>query len=123
MRIRGITRIGIAAVITLCGAPLATAAPAANGPGLEPETRSGSVWDRLAHCESGGDWATNSGNGYYGGLQFDRRTWSAYGGGAFAGLPHQASRDQQISVASSLREDRGGYGAWPSCARKLGLPR
>ncbi|GAA3365596.1 hypothetical protein GCM10020366_66130 [Saccharopolyspora gregorii] len=123
MRIRGITRIGIAAAITLCGAPLATAAPAPERSGDAGEPRTGQVWDRLAQCESGGNWATNSGNGYYGGLQFDRSTWAAYGGEGFARYPHRASREQQISVASALRDDRGGYGAWPACARKLGLPR
>jgi uncharacterized protein YabE (DUF348 family) len=82
----------------------------------------GSVWDRLAQCESGGNWAINSGNGYYGGLQFDRQTWLAYDGDQYAPLPHQAGRDEQIAVASRVRDDRGGYGSWPACARKLGLP-
>jgi uncharacterized protein YabE (DUF348 family) len=81
------------------------------------------VWDALAKCEAGGNWATNSGNGYYGGLQFDRRTWLAYGGDDYAPLPHQAGRDEQIAVATKVRDDRGGYGSWPACARKLGLPR
>jgi resuscitation-promoting factor RpfB len=76
------------------------------------------VWDRLAACESGGNWAINTGNGYYGGLQFNAQTWRAYGG---TGLPHQNSKAEQIAVASRLRDARGGYGAWPSCSRKLGL--
>jgi resuscitation-promoting factor RpfB len=80
------------------------------------------AWDALAKCEAGGNWATNSGNGYYGGLQFDRQTWVAYGGDQYAPLPHQAGRDAQIAVASKVRDDRGGYGSWPACARKLGLP-
>jgi uncharacterized protein YabE (DUF348 family) len=80
------------------------------------------VWDALARCEAGGSWDTNSGNGYYGGLQFDRRTWLAYDGDQYAPLPHQAERDAQIAVASKVRDDRGGYGSWPACARKLGLP-
>jgi uncharacterized protein YabE (DUF348 family) len=80
------------------------------------------VWDSLAKCEAGGNWATNSGNGYYGGLQFDRQTWMAYGGDDYAPLPHQAGRDAQIAVASKMRDERGGYGSWPACARKLGLP-
>ena len=97
-------------------------------PEPEPEVRApavsdGSVWDRLAQCEATGNWSINTGNGYYGGLQFDRRTWQAYGGGEYADLPHQASREEQIAVATRLRDDRGGYGAWPSCSRKLGLPR
>jgi resuscitation-promoting factor RpfB len=88
-----------------------------------PPVSDGGVWDRLAYCEATGNWSINTGNGYYGGLQFDRRTWHAYGGDEYADLPHQASREEQIAVASRLRDDRGGYGAWPSCSRKLGLPR
>jgi uncharacterized protein YabE (DUF348 family) len=88
-----------------------------------PLVADGSVWDRLAQCEATGNWAVNSGNGYYGGLQFDARTWRAYGGTDYAALPHQASREEQIAVASRVRDDRGGYGAWPACSRRLGLPR
>ena len=77
------------------------------------------VWDALAQCESGGNWAINTGNGYYGGLQFNPGTWAAYGG---IGLPHQSSRETQIAVATRLRNAQGGYGAWPGCAAKLGLP-
>jgi resuscitation-promoting factor RpfB len=87
-----------------------------------PPVTDGSVWDRLAQCESGGNWAINTGNGYYGGLQFDLGTWRAYGGTEYAAYPHQATREQQIAIATRLRDDRGGYGAWPSCARQLGLP-
>ena len=76
----------------------------------------------LATCEASGNWAINTGNGYYGGLQFDRQTWLAYGGDQYAPLPHQAGRDEQIAVAAKVRDDRGGYGSWPACARKLGLP-
>jgi resuscitation-promoting factor RpfB len=78
------------------------------------------VWDALARCESGGNWAINTGNGYYGGLQFNLGTWQAYGG---TGLPSQASRETQIAIATKLRDASGGYGAWPGCAAKLGLPR
>ncbi len=78
------------------------------------------VWDRLAQCESGGNWAINTGNGYYGGLQFSLGTWRAYGG---TGLPSQHSRETQIAVATRLRDASGGYGAWPGCAASLGLPR
>ncbi len=80
----------------------------------------GTVWDQLAQCESGGNWAINTGNGYYGGLQFNLSTWQAYGG---SGYPHQASRETQIAVATKLRDANGGYGAWPSCSSKLGLPQ
>ena len=77
-------------------------------------------WDAIAECESGGNWSINTGNGYYGGLQFSRSTWRAYGG---TGLPSQASRETQIAIATKLRDASGGYGAWPACAAKLGLPR
>jgi uncharacterized protein YabE (DUF348 family) len=79
-----------------------------------------SVWDKLAQCEAGGNWATNTGNGYYGGLQFSLGTWQAYGG---SGLPSNASRETQIAIATKIRNASGGYGAWPACAASLGLPR
>jgi resuscitation-promoting factor RpfB len=78
------------------------------------------VWDALAQCEAGGNWATNTGNGYYGGLQFNLGTWQANGG---TGLPSNASRETQIAVATRVRDASGGYGAWPACAASLGLPR
>jgi uncharacterized protein YabE (DUF348 family) len=87
-----------------------------------PEISDGAVWDRLAQCEAGGNWSINTGNGYYGGLQFNVSTWVAYGGDAYAPYPHQASREEQIAIATKVRDDRGGYGAWPSCASQLGLP-
>jgi uncharacterized protein YabE (DUF348 family) len=79
------------------------------------------VWDQLAGCESGGNWAINTGNGYYGGLQFNLDTWQAYGG---TGYPHENSREEQIAVATRLRDANGGsYGSWPHCASQLGLPQ
>ncbi|RKT52488.1 resuscitation-promoting factor [Saccharothrix australiensis] len=81
----------------------------------------GEVWDRLAQCEATGNWAINTGNGYYGGLQFNKSTWDAYGGGQYAAYPHQATREQQIAVATKLRDARGGYSAWPHCQSRLGL--
>ena len=80
-------------------------------------------WDAIAQCESGGNWSINTGNGYYGGLQFSQGTWLAYGGGKYAPTASQASRSEQIAVASKVRDDRGGYSAWPGCSSKLGLPR
>jgi resuscitation-promoting factor RpfB len=86
-----------------------------------PNFASGStVWDSLAQCESGGNWAINTGNGYYGGLQFNLGTWQSYGG---SGLPSNASRETQIAIATKVRDASGGYGAWPACAASLGLPR
>lgn len=77
----------------------------------------GSVWDSLAACESGGNWAINTGNGYYGGLQFSLRSWQGVGG---SGLPSQASREEQIARGEMLLA-RQGWGAWPACTAKLGL--
>jgi LysM repeat protein len=82
-----------------------------------PAVAGGGVWDRLAACESGGNWAINTGNGFYGGLQFTLSSWHAVGG---SGYPNQASRDEQIARAQIL-QSRGGWGNWPACASKLGL--
>jgi uncharacterized protein YabE (DUF348 family) len=79
------------------------------------------VWDQIARCESGGNWAANSGNGYYGGLQFDKATWSANGGNQYAPYPNQASREEQIEVAQRVRNARGNYHAWPTCSAQVGL--
>jgi uncharacterized protein YabE (DUF348 family) len=75
------------------------------------------VWDAIAECESGGNWAANTGNGYYGGLQFNLGTWQSYGG---SGMPHENSREQQIAVAERVRDAEGGYGAWPHCGAQFG---
>ncbi len=77
----------------------------------------GTVWDQIAQCESGGNWAANTGNGYYGGLQFSQQTWKAYGG---PGMPHEQSRETQIAIAEKVRAARGGYGDWPHCGAKFG---
>jgi resuscitation-promoting factor RpfA len=75
-------------------------------------------WDGVARCESSGNWSINTGNGYYGGLQFSRSTWLAYGGGAYAPRADLASKAQQIVIAE--RTLRGqGVGAWPVCGRYL----
>jgi hypothetical protein len=83
----------------------------------DAEERSGGVWDRLAECESGGNWQINTGNGYYGGLQFAKESWDATGG---SGYPHEHSREEQIHRAEILL-DMQGWGAWPTCSRKIGL--
>jgi hypothetical protein len=80
----------------------------------------GSVWDSLAQCESGGRWSLDSGNGYYGGLQFSLSTWHAYGGGEFSYWPHHASREQQIIIGERVLAGQG-WGAWPYCSSQLGL--
>ena len=74
-------------------------------------------WDKIAACETGGDWNTDTGNGYYGGLQLNATTWRDYGG---QGLPHQASKATQIGVAEKVLAKQG-WGAWPVCSRKAGL--
>jgi hypothetical protein len=68
-------------------------------------------WDAIAVCESGGNWAINTGNGYFGGLQFSPSTWRSNGG---SGMPHQASREEQIRIAENVLRTQG-IGAWPSC--------
>lgn len=106
----------LVALVTVGGAPIAAAAEA-------PRAKvAGSVWDRLAWCESTGNWSIDTGNGYYGGLQFSLPTWRDYGGPEYASYPHRASKAQQIDVATKVRDDRGGFSAWPACASTLGLP-
>ncbi|NKY33955.1 transglycosylase family protein [Nocardia speluncae] len=85
--------------------------------GLSTATASASSgnWDAVAQCESGGDWSTNTGNGYYGGLQFSQSTWEAHGG---SGSAHNASREEQIRVAENVL-DTQGPGAWPVCGSNL----
>jgi uncharacterized protein YabE (DUF348 family) len=85
-----------------------------------PDIGDGSAWDRIAQCESGGNWAIVSSSGkYYGGLQFDKQTWDAYGGDQYAAYPNQATREQQIAIAEKVKAARGGsYSAWPVCGAK-----
>jgi uncharacterized protein YabE (DUF348 family) len=85
--------------------------------GSAPAVASGSVWDQIAQCESGGNWHINTGNGFYGGLQFTLSTWHAYGG---SGMPNENSREAQIAVAKRVQAAQG-WGAWPACTSKLGL--
>jgi LysM repeat protein len=75
-------------------------------------------WSGVAHCESGGNWQINTGNGYYGGLQFSASTWSAYGGTGYAPRADLASAAQQIAVAEKVLAGQG-VGAWPTCGRRL----
>lgn len=95
-------------------APRKTPAPAVSA---APSVAGGGVWDSLAACEAGGNWAINTGNGYYGGLQFSLSSWRSVGG---TGLPSQASREEQI-MRGQMLQSRSGWGAWPSCSAKLGL--
>ncbi|MET7988693.1 MULTISPECIES: transglycosylase family protein [unclassified Streptomyces] len=77
------------------------------------------VWDRIAQCESGGNWHINTGNGYYGGLQFSAGTWRAYGGTAYAPTADKASRGGQIAIANKVQSAQG-WGAWPTCSARAG---
>ncbi len=101
---RTVARVAIAGIAV--GAPLAIAATPA----------SATNWDAIAQCESSGNWNTNTGNGYYGGLQFSQSTWKAYGG---TGSAANASREQQIAVAERVLQGQG-IGAWPVCGKKGG---
>ncbi|MGR6968824.1 transglycosylase family protein [Streptomyces cynarae] len=80
------------------------------------------TWNKVAACESSGDWGINTGNGYYGGLQFTQSTWEAYGGTVYARRADLATRDQQIAVAEKVLEGQGP-GAWPACSVRAGLTR
>jgi resuscitation-promoting factor RpfB len=88
------------------------------GGAAPPANTSGLNWDAVAQCESGGNWAANTGNGFYGGLQFDSGTWLANGGGAYAPRADLASREQQIAVANRLYAARGSS-PWPVCGQYL----
>ena len=95
------------------GAP-AAAPPAATGAGPAPGSSGGVNWSAIAACESGGNWSTNTGNGFYGGLQFTQQTWQAYGGSQYAASANRATPAQQIAVAQRVVAGQG-IGAWPVC--------
>jgi len=85
--------------------------------GTGANAATGNTWDALAQCESSGNWAANTGNGFSGGLQFTQSTWAAYGG---SGSAANASRAEQIAVAERVQAGQG-WGAWPACSAQLGL--
>ena len=87
-----------------------------------PASAASTVWDKVARCESGGNWRINTGNGYYGGLQFSGRTWSGFGGGKYASRANKASKGEQIAIARRVLATQGP-GAWPTCGRKAGLTK
>jgi LysM repeat protein len=99
----GVTGVAIAAPLMATGTASAATA---------------SEWDTVAQCESGGNWSINTGNGYYGGLQFSASTWAAYGGTQYAAQANQASKSQQIAVAEKVLASQG-KGAWPVCGTGL----
>jgi len=104
---RTLLRLAVAGAVVV-GTPVALASTA--------NAADDSTWDKLAQCESGGKWNINTGNGFSGGLQFTPSTWKAYGG---TGSAHTASREQQIAVAERVLAGQG-WGAWPSCSKKIG---
>ncbi|MFF4902096.1 transglycosylase family protein [Streptomyces sp. NPDC001068] len=99
----GVTGVAIAAPLMASGTASAATA---------------SEWDAVAQCESGGNWAINTGNGYFGGLQFSASTWAAYGGTQYAAQANQASKAQQIEIAEKVLAAQG-KGAWPVCGTGL----
>jgi resuscitation-promoting factor RpfB len=89
-------------------------------PGTEvPPVTNGAVWDSLSKCEAGGNWAINTGNGFYGGVQFDQNTWERQGGLRYAPRADLATREEQIAIAEVTRA-RQGWGAWPVCSGRIG---
>lgn len=102
----GVAAAGVAGTAALLGPASAAQASSVN-------------WDAVAQCESGGNWSINTGNGFYGGLQFTRGTWKAYGGTKYASTANRASRAQQIAIAEKVLRGQG-IGAWPVCGRKAG---
>lgn len=107
--------VGVGAALALSsGIGLVGATPA--------EAAEPSVWDRVAQCESGGNWKINTGNGFYGGVQFAADTWRAYGGKSYASQAHLANKAQQIAIARRVLAGQGP-GAWPVCSRRAGLTK
>jgi hypothetical protein len=80
--------------------------------------RNGETWDALAKCESSGNWGINTGNGFYGGVQFTQSTWESFGGLRFAPRADLATREEQITIAELTRVGQG-WGAWPVCSARV----
>ncbi|MFF0108283.1 transglycosylase family protein [Streptomyces hirsutus] len=104
----------VIAVVGVTGAAVAAPLMAAGN----ASAATASEWETVARCESGGNWSINTGNGYYGGLQFSASTWAGYGGTAYAGTADQASKAQQIEIAEKVLAGQG-KGAWPVCGKGL----
>lgn len=104
------------------GAGIALSAALVTGVSLSPQAHAATVWDRVAACESTGNWGINSGNGYYGGLQFSASTWRQFGGARYAPSANLAGKAAQIAIARRVLATQGP-GAWPSCGPRAGLTR
>lgn len=107
-----LARIGIAAATVTVS--LAFTLPARGSPAPQDQ------WDIIAQCESGGNWNTSTGNGYYGGLQFSSGTWNSYGGRTYADTANHATRSQQIAIAEKVLRAQG-WKAWPTCSKRAGM--
>lgn len=114
------TRVAATAVATTMGA--AAVLTTALAPAAQAKSHHHTVWDRVASCESGNNWHINTGNGYYGGLQFSSGTWRAYGGHKYAGKASKATRTEQIEVARRVLASQG-RNAWPVCGPRAGLTK
>lgn len=114
--VAGAASLGAAVLV----APSASATPSVSS--APAAATAGNVWDRVAKCESGGNWKINTGNGYYGGLQFSYRTWLGFGGGKYAKTANRATKAQQIEIAKKVLKVQGP-GAWPTCSKRAGLTR
>jgi resuscitation-promoting factor RpfA len=106
--------VGVSASLALAAGLLAGAPTPAEG--------ASTVWDKVAQCESSGNWKINTGNGYYGGLQFHPQTWRGYGGTQYASMAHRATKAEQIAIARRVLAGQGPR-AWPTCSRRAGLTR
>lgn len=106
----------------VAGAAFAGVATVGAGIATSSSAQASTVWDRLAYCESGGRWDINTGNGFYGGVQFSYSTWQAFGGGRYATTADRASKSAQILVAQRVLQVQGP-GAWPHCSVVAGLTR
>ncbi|MET9285444.1 transglycosylase family protein [Nocardia beijingensis] len=116
---REVDRQAIGSTVTVAAQPKTVRKGAK--PGTEvPPVRDGDIWDALARCESTGNWSINTGNGYYGGVQFDQGTWERQGGLRYAPRADLATREEQIAIAEITRQ-RQGWGAWPACTGRLGI--
>ena len=115
---RQMARVG--ALTAMAAAPLGVAGTAMAAPSSSaPSAERAATWDKLAHCESTGNWDADTGNGFKGGLQFTPSTWKRFGGTEYAPTADQATREQQIEVAKEVKQEQG-WKAWPACTKKLG---
>ena len=101
-------------------APSGTSTAPVNNSAPQGGSGGSGKWDKLAQCESGGNWSINTGNGYHGGLQHSNSTWKAFGGLEYAPSADMATREQQIAVATRVQQAQG-WGAWPECSKRVGL--